>query len=251
MYIKTLAMDHAVDTVVPSGDVKSGSTAGAFATPEMLRLLVFVPVILLVVFGIVMVYSSSMVFSLKRFGDAMYFANRQLIFAGAGLMVMLVASRLPVELYRRFTYPLLAASVLGLLWCLTPFGTITVKGATRWIRVFGGFNVQPSEIAKVAIVFYVSYFMVKKAEHIKTFKIGFMPPVLIAGASAAMCLKQPDFGAAAMILGLTFVMLFVGGVRVLYLAIAGLLALVRRRGLYVFAVYCAIFGLLVLTGVLN
>jgi cell division protein FtsW len=214
-------MDHAVETLVPSDKVGEESAAGELTTPVMLRLLVFVPVILLVVFGIVMVYSSSMVFSLKRFGDATYFFDRQLVFAGLGLVVMLVASRLPVELYRRFTYPLLAVSLVGLLWCLTPFGTITVKGATRWINIAGGFNVQPSEIAKVAIVFYASYFLVKKSESIKSFRVGFLPPVIVAGAAAFMCLRQPDFGAAAMILGLIFVMLFVGGVRVVYLALAG------------------------------
>ncbi len=212
-------MDHAVDSLVPSGDLTSRSSVRSFFTPDVLTLLVFVPVILLVVLGLVMVYSASMVFSLKRFGDASYFVDRQLVFASLGLVIMVVASRLPVELYRRFTYPLLVVSVLGLVWCLTPFGTITVKGATRWIRVFGGFNIQPSEIAKVAIVFYVSFFMVRKAEFIKTFKVGFAPPVIISGLCAAMCLKQPDFGAAAMIFGLTMVLLFVGGARVHYLGL--------------------------------
>jgi cell division protein FtsW len=208
-------MEHAIDRIVP-GDPPRAERAGEFVTPDMLRLFVFVPVILLVIYGLIMVYSSSMIFSLKKFGDATYFVNRQFIFASLGLVVMLVASRLPVEMYRRFTVPLLAVSFIGLLLCLTPLGT-TVKGATRWISIGGGFNIQPSEFAKVAVVFYVSYSMSKKAERIKNFKVGFLPHVIVAVVFAALCMRQPDFGAAMMIVLLTFVLLFVGGTRLGYI----------------------------------
>ena len=210
-----------MDSVVPGQDA-AGERTGIIATPGMLRLLVFVPVVLLMLYGLVMVYSSSMVFSLKRFGDPTYFLDRQLIFASLGFVVMLVASRLPVEMYRRFTVPLLAVSFIGLLLCLTPLGT-TVKGATRWISIGGGFNIQPSEFAKVALVFYVSYSMSKKAERIKNFKVGFLPHVLVALVFAGLCMKQPDFGAAMMIVLLTFVLLFVGGTRLGYILGSGLL----------------------------
>lgn len=214
-------MEHAIDSVAPE-ERAGGRGESLLASPDMLRLLVFVPVILLVLYGIIMVYSSSMVFSLKRFGDPTYFLNRQFIFAGLGLVVLMVASRLPVEMYRRFTVPLLAASFIGLVLCLTPLG-MTVKGATRWISMGGGFNIQPSEIAKVALVFYVSYSMSKKAEHIKSFKVGFLPHVIVACVFAALCMKQPDFGAAMMIVLLTFVMLFVGGTRPGYILGSALL----------------------------
>ncbi|MBW2261376.1 MAG: putative lipid II flippase FtsW [Deltaproteobacteria bacterium] len=202
----------------------------------MLRLLVFVPVLLLILYGLVMVFSSSMIFSSKRFDDPMYFLNRQLIFASLGLAIMLVASRLPVEMYRRFTVPLLAVSFIGLLLCLTPFGT-TVKGATRWISIGGGFNIQPSEFAKVALVFYVSYSMSKKAERIKNFKVGFLPHALVAIVFAGLCMKQPDFGAAMMIVLLTFVMLFVGGTRLGYILGSGLLMVPVAYSAVVFSPY--------------
>ncbi len=214
-------MDHAIDSVVPEQGSALERTS-VIATPGMLRLLVFVPVILLMLYGLVMVYSSSMIFSLKRFGDPTYFLNRQLIFASVGLVIMMVASRLPVEMYRRFTVPLLAVSFIGLLLCLTPLGA-TVKGATRWISIGGGFNIQPSEFAKVALVFYVSYSMSKKAERIKNFKVGFLPHVLVALVFAGLCMKQPDFGAAMMIVLLTFVLLFVGGTRLGYILGSALL----------------------------
>jgi cell division protein FtsW len=108
---------------------------------------------------------------------------------------------------------------------MTPLGT-TVKGATRWISIAGGFNIQPSEIAKVAVVFFVSYLMVKKADRIKAFRVGFVPPVAVAGVLSLMCVTQPDFGAATMIMGLTFVLMFIGGVRGIYIGGAGLTAAV-------------------------
>jgi len=188
----------------------------ALSDPDMQRALVFVPVVLLVVYGLVMVYSSSMIFGLKRYSSPTYFLDRQIVFACLGLAVMIVASRLPVEMYRRFTLPLLAVSLVGLVACLTPLGT-TVKGASRWISLGGGFNVQPSEIAKLAIVFYVAYSMSRKADRLKSFKVGFLPHVVVAFVFAGLCMKQPDFGAAMMIVLLAFVMLFVGGTRLGYI----------------------------------
>jgi cell division protein FtsW len=176
---------------------------------------ILVVTLVLVAAGLVMVYSASMISAMKRFGDPAFFFKRQALFAALGLVVMLAAANLPLRLIRRLTVPMLLFAFVGLVLCLTPLGT-TVKGASRWISL-GSFNLQPSEMAKLAIIFYVAQSMGRKVEKIKSFTIGFLPHLMVAGVFAFLCVKEPDLGAAVMIMLLCFVMLFIGGTRLGYL----------------------------------
>src|SRR6185503_16599972 len=118
-------------------------------------------VVALVGFGIMMVYSASAVFAAKEFGSSTYFLTRQAAFAVGGIVAMFVGSQIDYHFYRKLTYPMLAAAAAGLLLCATGLGT-TVGGASRWLRL-GPVGIQPSEIAKVAIIMYLSYSLAKKA----------------------------------------------------------------------------------------
>jgi len=89
-------------------------------------------------------------------------------------------------------------------------------GAARWIAV-GPIHVQPAEIAKVAIIFWLAYSLSKKADKIRSFSVGFLPHALMAGFLMLLCLKQPDFGSAVMIALLTFVLLFTAGAKTGYI----------------------------------
>lgn len=184
---------------------------------------ILVVTLVLVAAGLVMVYSASMISAMKRFGDPAYFFKRQTVFAALGLVVMLVTANMPLRLIRRLTVPLLLFSFVGLVLCLTPLGT-TVKGASRWISL-GSFNLQPSEMAKLAVIFYVAHSMGRKVEKIKSFTVGFLPHLIVAGLFSFLCVKEPDLGAAVMIMLLCFVMLFIGGTRLGYL-LGSVLALV-------------------------
>jgi cell division protein FtsW len=119
------------------------------------------------------------------------------------------------------TYPGLAVTIVLLLVVALGFGR-TAGGAARWIAI-GSFNVQPSETAKIAIVFWLAYSLSKKRDRIRSFSVGFLPHVLMAGFLMLLCLKQPDFGSAVMIGLLTFVLLFTAGSRLGYL-LGGILA---------------------------
>ena len=130
---------------------------------------------------------------------------------------------MPRHHLRPLTYPILIGA-LGLL-CITAFGFgKSVGGASRWIEV-GPVHVQPAEIAKVAMICWLSYSLSKKRERIKSFTVGFLPHVLAALFVMLLCLKQPDFGSAVMIGLLTFVLLFTAGARLGYILGAILLAL--------------------------
>jgi cell division protein FtsW len=178
-------------------------------------IIILVTTIILVAAGLVMVTSASMVSSMKRFGDPDFFFKRQLLFSLVGLGLMIVTSNLPLRLIRKLTLPLLLISLIGLVLCLTPLAT-TVKGASRWISI-GIFNFQPSEPAKLAIIFYIAHSMGRKVEKIKSFTVGFLPHCIVALVFALLCIREPDFGAASMIMLLCFVLLFIGGTRLGYI----------------------------------
>jgi cell division protein FtsW len=89
--------------------------------------------------------------------------------------------------------------------------------AYRWLAV-GPIHIQPSETAKIALVLWLSYSLSKKGDNVRGFFVGFVPHMLVMGVLAALCLKQPDFGSAVVLVLLTLTMLFVAGVRLRYIA---------------------------------
>ena len=172
-------------------------------------------------FGVVMVYTASVVEATTTFRDPQYFVLRQAIYAGAGLAIMFVASRIDYHRLRPLTYPILAVVTFLMILSVTGFGH-TGGGAARWLAL-GPIHVQPSEAAKLALILWLAYSLEKKRERMKSFSIGMLPHFLMAGFLMVLCLKQPDFGGAVVLLFLTFALLFVAGARLGYLLGAGML----------------------------
>jgi len=178
----------------------------------------------LLALGMTMVLSTSYLYSQERYGDGTYFFRKQLIAMGAGLIALVACSIAPSTLYRRFAYPLLAISFIILVMVLIPGLGVNRGGARRWI-MFPGFAFQPSELAKLSIVFYLAHSMAKKADMIRTFSVGVLPHLIISGAFAGLLLLEPDFGTALILTMVLYFMLFIGGVRVSHLLSTALLAL--------------------------
>jgi cell division protein FtsW len=177
----------------------------------------------LIAFGVVMVYSASAVYANRMYGDGTHFLIRQTIFAAIAFVVLATTSRIDIGLLRRFTYPILLIAVVLMVVVALGFGR-SVGGATRWFRV-GPVNVQPAELAKLAMVLWLVHSLAKKAHRVRTFSIGFLPHVLVMGLLMLLCLAQPDFGSAVMIALLTFVVLFAAGAKAGYLLGGVLVAL--------------------------
>jgi len=188
-------------------------------------------VVALIGFGVVMVYSASAIEATVVFRDPQYFLKRQAIFGGLALLIMLVVSRVDYHKLRRFTYPILGGVTVLMILSVIGFGH-TGGGAARWLRL-GPIHIQPSEAAKLALVLWLAYSLEKKRDHVKTFSIGMVPHLIMAGLLMALCMKQPDFGGAIVLLFLTFTLLFVAGARVGYLLgaamVLGLFAYVAVR----------------------
>jgi cell division protein FtsW len=178
----------------------------------------------LVGFGVVMVYSASAVQATVQYHDPQYFLKRQAIYAAVALVCMWGASRVDYRRLYKMTYPVLAAVGVLLTLCVAGFGH-SGGGAARWLAI-GPVHVQPAEMAKVALVIWLAYSLAKKAERVKTFTVGFLPHLIVAGVYMLLCLKQPDFGSAVVLLLLTFTMLFVAGAKVGYILGASIIGAV-------------------------
>jgi len=195
-----------------------GEPALAAEGPDVLLI---AAVLSLTGFGIVMVFSAGAVFAAKTYGDWTYFLKREAVYAGAGLFAFLVGCRLDYSIYRRITYPLLFISV-ALLAAVLKLGP-AINGAVRWFRL-GPLSFQPSELAKFALALYLAVLLARKAEKVREFSMGFLPPLIMTGVFLGLLLKQPDLG-TAVIIGVTALgLMFVAGTRTSYILISVLLA---------------------------
>jgi cell division protein FtsW len=168
-------------------------------------------------FGIVMVFSAGAVFAAKTYGDWTYFLKRESFYAGIGLLAFFVGARLDYSVYRRITNTLLLVSVM-LLAAVLKLGP-SINGAVRWFRL-GPLSFQPSELAKFSLALYLAVLLARKAEKVRDFSIGFLPPLLMTGVFLGLLLKQPDLG-TAVIMGVTALgLMFVAGTRTSYILIA-------------------------------
>jgi cell division protein FtsW len=174
------------------------------------------PVLFLVGIGIVMVYSASSALALKKFGNEYFFLKKQGLFALMGLLVLVVFRHIPYRLYWIGAYPILISAMVLLIVLHIPGFGFSAGGSTRWLHA-GGVSFQPSEFAKMALVIYLAYSLSKKQDQIKDFKIGFLPHIMVFGALALLMAIQPDFGSVVILGAITWIMLFVGGVRIFHL----------------------------------
>ncbi|AUX40777.1 cell division protein FtsW [Sorangium cellulosum] len=189
----------------------------------------------LIGFGVVMVYSASAVEATVRYKDAQFFLKRQAVYAALSIATMWITSRIDYRRIKVLTYPVLVAVTGMLVACVAGLGH-KAGNAYRWIAL-GPINVQPAEMAKLGIVLWLAYSLSKKADRIKSFSVGFLPHLIVVGLLMLLCLKQPDFGSAVILLFLTFTLLFVAGARVPYIAAFTMLLAVAGAVLVRFSGY--------------
>jgi cell division protein FtsW len=174
------------------------------------------PVLFLVGVGIVMVYSASSALALNRFGSDYYFLKKQAVFALMGTIAMVICRHFPYRYFRSLTYPLLFTAVASLAAIHISGLGYGAGGSMRWLRI-GGLSFQPSEFARIALIVYLAYSMDKKGEQLKEFSVGFLPHILVLAVFTGLMILQPDFGSVVIFTALTWIMLFVGGVRLRHL----------------------------------
>ena len=166
--------------------------------------------------GTIEIYSATAAEGLSRFHDSTYFLERQGLFVGLGGIAMWFAAGMDYRRLRQYAYPLLA---IGLVLLAVALAAPARNGAKRWIPL-GPLTFQPVEIAKLALVTYLASSLGRKADHLKTFTVGFVPHLVVCGMMMVLLLKQPDLG-SSVVLGMTTLgMLFMAGARVSYILVA-------------------------------
>jgi cell division protein FtsW len=172
--------------------------------------LLFLTTLVLVAVGVVMVYSASKVLAAEQYGQPNLFLKKQVLFAALGLAAMFVAMRVDYQLYRD---PRVILSVVG--FTLVALVAVLILGpkinnARRWFYV-GGSGIQPSELAKIAMILFTAAVLERRMERIDELKYSLGPIVVVLLPIFGLIMLQPDFGSSMAVLVIVAVMVFAAG----------------------------------------
>lgn len=175
-------------------------------------------------FGIVMVFSASFTISYWDEGNRWFFTQRQLMWAGLGLVGMLFAMNLPFNFYKKHFFLIMLGSIVLLLLVYVPGLGIKLNGARSWIGI-GSFTIQPAEFAKIGLIIYLSALVAKKKEKMASFKQGLLPALIITLVFFTLIALQPDFGTGLILLISAGAIILVGGSNLKHILYLGLISL--------------------------
>lgn len=207
------------------GDIKTLLEIFSSSSGKTYDIGVLLSAVFLTAMGVMMVYSTSSVYSLEMHGNANYLLIRHGVYLLIGLASMIVLMRIDYRLLKKFVYPAYAIGLIMLVLVLIPGVGKEVGGARRWIDL-GFFSFQPSEFAKYILVLYLAHSLTKKRDKLDNFIVGFASHILIAGVYVLLVLLEPDFGSATIMLSVLFAMLFIGEVKMKYLVPVGVISLI-------------------------
>ncbi|MBW4095487.1 MAG: putative lipid II flippase FtsW [Acidobacteria bacterium] len=159
--------------------------------------------------GLMMVFSASSVESIANNEDPYQLGLRESMFAGIGLVLMFIFSRLSANVYKRLAWPALVLALVLLVLVLV-IG-VNVNGNTNWIRVNDGFQFQPSEAAKLAIALWMATVLSRKGPLLSQWKHMFIPVVPVAALVVGLVLKQGDLGTSVVMMAIVAAALYFGG----------------------------------------
>jgi Bacterial cell division membrane protein len=163
-------------------------------------------VIALGIFGLLMLYSAGTDFSLRTYGSANYIFDKQLLWMATGILVALIFSRVDYHLWRKIAVPMMAVSVALLIAVL-----INNEVRNNAVRTFFGGSVQPSELAKVITIIYLSVWLCSKREDLQIIQLGLFPLAFILGVIGGLIFLEPDLSAAATIFIMGGLLFFLAG----------------------------------------
>jgi cell division protein FtsW len=175
----------------------------------------FTATFLLVCVSIVMVYSASALVALQRFDEPNRFLTKQALWTVLGLAVLAVAMRVDYRAYRNETFIWSALAFVTIMLVAVLFRA-PVNGTRRWFGV-GGLGIQPSELAKIAAVFFTALMLERRMHRIDELRYSMLPVAIVVGALAGLILLQPDFGTAMSLLLIVAAMVFAAGLNYRYL----------------------------------
>ncbi len=177
---------------------------------------------MLLITGLLAVYSSSYAVGYHEYGDTNYFVARQAVFSLIGLAALVFFMRMDYNRLRALSVPMLGLAFLGLIAVLLPGIGVARNGAARWL-IFGPVSIQPSEFAKLAVIIYIAAWLASRGQDINKFSLGFVPFVFLLGIVGGLVIAEPDMGTTIIIFLVASTLFFVAGAPLSHL---GLLILV-------------------------
>lgn len=178
--------------------------------------LISIITLILIGCGLISIYSTTAIFAEESTGNAFFFFQRQLLWVVVGFIALFVAMRIKYDFLKKISKPLLALGVFLLILVLFPQFGREAGGARRWL-LLGGFSFQPIEIVKLFLVVYLAAYLAEKQKYLGKLR-GFIPPGLVIMLIGGLVMLQPDLGTVILLIMTSFIMLFIGGVKISYLA---------------------------------
>lgn len=198
--------------------------------------ILLISIILISIFGVIMVYSSSYVWAEYKFNDAFKYVKNQGLFLIIGLVLMMFISRINYNIYKKYSNKILLITVFLLILVLIPgIGKIR-NGSRSWFGI-GSLGIQPSELAKIALIIFTAKYLTKNRKDLRSIKKGVLPIFLVCLTIFGLIMLQPDFGTGVIIVMTIVGMLFVGGVDFSFFVRLGVLGLCGISGLIIAAPY--------------
>ena len=177
-------------------------------------------------------FSASYYSSISQDGNPYSYLVRHGAWVVFGLVAMAFGALFDYRKYKKWALPILIVSVILLVLVLTPLGQ-TTNGATRWIKV-GPVTLMPGEIAKIAAIIFVAWFLSEDASRIKSLKRGILPLLGIIAVYGALIVKQPNLSTAITVCGIIIAMMLVAGLKWRYVATAGGIGVVGILSIVIF-----------------
>ena len=183
-----------------------------------------------------MIYSSSNIWALYKFNDSLYYLKHQSLFFVVGLIAMFIISKIDYKLYLKYSNKILLLSLILLVLVLIPGIGQVRNGSRSWFGI-GSFGFQPSEIAKIALIIFVSKYLANNEKEVKSIKKGVFPILLIIFLFFGLIMLEPDFGTGMVIVATLFVMLFASNIKLSFFGYLIVLGIVGIVGLIIMAPY--------------
>ena len=176
-------------------------------------------VVILLIIGMIMMFSASYPSALEYTGNSYSYLLRQMLFAGIGVAAMIILSYFDYHHFHKLAIPIMIAALLALVITLfIPSST----GVHRWIGI-GSFNIQSSEIAKFAVILFLAHFNSKYFKKMDTFRFGVLPGLVLMALVSFLLILEPHYSGIVIIAMLIVLMMFISGVKLRYFIIAGVL----------------------------
>jgi len=174
----------------------------------------FLAILMIAGIGLIMLTSTTIDIAYRLHADDFFYVKKQLVFMSLGLASIIVVSRVRLGIWERLGPLLLCLVIVLLFLVLVPGMGRTVNGSTRWLMV-GPLGLQVSEFAKVAMIIYLSGYLVRHADNVETKLTAFLSPMTVLGLVILLLMLEPDFGSAMVFIVMMFGMMFLSGARIL------------------------------------